>query len=58
MLHLIDSEAMLAGIKVCDVILEVNGRDCRELESEELAKILQLKSLIKKSPRMSHMSHI
>ncbi len=43
---------MVAGIKVDDVILEVNGRDCRNLESIEISRLLQLKSLIKKSPSM------
>ncbi len=42
---------MLAGIQIGDTIVEVNGKDCRELESTEVSKLLQLKSLIKKSPR-------
>ena len=43
---------MIAGIKVNDVILEVNGKDCRNMESTEISRLLQLKSLIKKSPCM------
>ena len=45
-LFLIGSEAMLAGIKVGDIIVEVNGRDCRSLEALELSQLMELKSLI------------
>ena len=37
---------MVAGIKVGDIIVEVNGRDCRSLEALELSQLMELKSLI------------
>ena len=47
----IGSGAMLAGIQIGDTIVEINGKNCRELESTEVSRLLQLKSLIKNSPR-------
>ena len=48
-----DSEADMVGIKVDDIVLEVNGKDCRAMEGIEITRILQLKTLIKNSPSMN-----
>jgi membrane-associated protease RseP (regulator of RpoE activity) len=47
---IIDSEAMAAGIKVGDVIQEVNGKDCQSMAALELSDLMELKSLIQHIP--------
>jgi C-terminal processing protease CtpA/Prc len=41
---------MAAGIKVGDVIQEVNGKDCQSMAALELSDLMELKSLIQHIP--------
>ena len=44
---------MAAGLKNGDIILEVNGSNCRSMEALELSELMELKSLIQDIPNTS-----
>lgn len=46
---------MTAGVKEGDIIMEVNGKDCRSMEALQLSELLELKSLIQHVPSASSM---
>lgn len=44
---------MAAGVREGDIIVEVNGKDCRSMEALELSELMELKSLIQHIPSIS-----